>query len=147
MVYGLMLLRRSINRNGRKRLTLTRCHFLISRKCGTMASVTDVQATTLLQWRDRLDERSNKIFSSNHKIVTYRIHCIFVQRTSNERGYFLVFIGKLPKKSNLVGQTGLSDWTIRAVINDLCLNMFLKRIFSPGTAEENYQDTKPYLKP
>jgi hypothetical protein len=112
-----------------------------------MLPVAEAQALTLLQWRDRLDERSNKVFSSNHKIVAYRLQVIFVTQQKNERGYYLVFIGKLPKKGNLVGQTGLSDWTIRGVISELCLNQFLKRVLSPGTAEEDYKDTKLYLKP
>lgn len=106
-----------------------------------------VTAMQMLQWRDRLDRISNKSLSSNHKIVVYRLQVIFVTEAKNEIGYFTVVIGKQPSRTNLVGCTGLSDWTIRACIADLVLNHYLKRLLIPGTFEEEYKDTKLLLKP
>ena|SRR5258708_4481620 len=109
--------------------------------------VTEIQPVNLLQWRDRLDRQNNKMFSATHKIVTYHLQVVFVTLDKNEIGFFQVTIGKQPTRSNLVGQTGLSDWTIRAVISDLCVNEFLKRLLARGTVENNYQDTQLFLKP
>lgn len=109
--------------------------------------VTELLAGELLQWRDRLDRVSSQELTSNHKIVIVHLEYVFRTSLKNEIGFYLVTIGKLPSRYNLTGMTGLSDWTIRTVIDELSLNGFLKRILAMGTPENEFRDTKLYLKP
>lgn len=115
------------------------------RKC--VIVVTEIRPVDLLQWRDRLDRVDNSLFTSNHKIVTYHLQVIFVTREHNEIGFYAVVIGRKPAHDNLIGQMGMSSWMVAACIDDLSVNGFLKKLLARGTPENNYMDTKLYLKP
>lgn len=99
-------------------------------------------------WRMRLDAITNDVFPSNHKLVASHLEIIFITtEKSKESGLWKVAIGKVATRNNLIGRTGLSDWTIRTCIDEMVLNFLLVKKVYHGTPEEMYLDASLFLKP
>ena len=98
-------------------------------------------------WRLQLDTIDCTSLLPVHKLVIAHIQVVFVSCQPVDEGYFKVVVGKLPTRNNLIGQTGLSDWTVRTVIDELVINDLLKKRIHYGTQENGYLDATLFLKP